>query len=82
MVYDVCKKLDLHIPEDVKLNGFSNLHASNHLNPSLTIITQPAFEIGQSAASTLFHIIDKSGLDYLPEKLILSSRLMERGSTK
>ncbi len=82
MVYDVCRELNLRISEDIKLIGFSNLHASNYLNPSLTTITQPAFEIGQSAASTLFRIIDKRGLDYPPEKLILSSTLIERDSTK
>jgi LacI family transcriptional regulator len=82
IVYDVCRELDLRIPEDVKLLGFSNLHAANYLKPSLTTITQPAYEIGQSAASTLFRIIDKRGLDYPPEKLILSSVLIERDSTR
>lgn len=82
MVYDVCQELNIRIPQDLKLLGFSNLHTANWLNPSLTTITQPAYEIGQSAAATLFRVIEKRGLDYPPEKLILSSTLVERDSTR
>ena len=82
LVYDVCHELKLQIPDDLKLIGFSNLHTANWLNPSLTTITQPAYEIGQSAASTLFRIIEKRVFDYPPEKLILSSVLIERNSTR
>lgn len=82
MVYDVCQELKINIPEELKLLGFSNIHTANWLNPSLTTITQPAFEIGQSAASTLFRVIEKRGLDYPPEQLILSSILVERNSTR
>jgi LacI family transcriptional regulator len=52
------------------------------LNPSLTTITQPAYEIGREAAAILFRIIEKKGLQFLLEKTVLKSRLIERNSTK
>jgi LacI family transcriptional regulator len=52
--YDVCRSLDLSIPNDVKIVSFSNLATAHLLNPPLTTIMQPAFEMGNEAASLLF----------------------------
>ena len=79
--YGVCEQLKLSIPKNVKIIGFSNLQTAAFLNPSLTTITQPAFEIGREAASILFKLIEKKGYDYIVEKTILESVLIERNST-
>lgn len=52
--YHVCEELQLSIPKDVQIISFSNLETASLLNPSLTTITQPAFQIGRRAALTLF----------------------------
>jgi LacI family transcriptional regulator len=80
-VYFACKELGIRIPDDIRLIGFTNLTASPILNPSLTTITQPAFEIGKSAAALLFKGIEKSGFDLSREKLIIPSQLQQRDST-
>lgn len=72
----------LHIPNDIKVISFSNLQPAAFLNPSLTTITQPAFEIGREAASILFKLIEKKGHNFLLEKAVLKSKLIERNSTK
>jgi LacI family transcriptional regulator len=80
--YEICEALNLNIPKDVKIISFSNLQTAALLNPSLTTITQPAFEIGREAASILFKLVEKRGFNFLLEKTELKSILVERNSTK
>jgi LacI family transcriptional regulator len=79
--YQVCKDLKLNIPNEVKVISFSNLEAASFLNPSLTTITQPAFEIGKQAASILLKALTKKGFKLTNSKLVLPSTLVVREST-
>lgn len=78
--YYVCKELNLNIPQDLKIISFSNLNTAPLLNPSLTTITQPAFEMGKEAAAILFRILDKKHFDQ-NENIVLKSVLIKREST-
>jgi len=80
-VYFACKELGINIPEEIRLIGFTNLTASPILNPSLSTVTQPAFEIGKTAAALLFKGIEKTSFDLSREKLIIPSQLQLRDST-
>lgn len=80
--YQACEDLKLRIPEDIKVLGFSNLETAAWLNPSLTTITQPAFEIGKEAAALLFKTIEKKSMNFSDEKIVLNSTLIVRNSTK
>jgi LacI family transcriptional regulator len=80
-VYLTCKELQLSIPEDVKVISFSNLSAAPILNPSLTTITQPAFEMGKAAANTLFKALEKKNGILYDENRVIPSELIIRGST-
>ncbi|KAA9037766.1 LacI family transcriptional regulator [Ginsengibacter hankyongi] len=82
ITYEVCEELNLNIPADVKVICFSNLKTAGLLNPSLTTITQPAFEIGREAASILFKLIEKKGHHFLLEKTTINSKLIKRISTE
>ena len=78
--YYACRELKLKIPNDLKLISFSNLAHAELLNPSLTTINQPAFEIGVEAAGILFKIFNKRW--YEPnETIVLKSNLIKREST-
>lgn len=79
--YEVCEDLKLKIPEDLKIISFSNLRTASLLNPSLTTITQPAYEIGREATSILFKIIEKKPLSLVFDKTIFKSELVVRNST-
>jgi LacI family transcriptional regulator len=79
--YEVCRELGLNIPKDVKVIGFSNLQTVDFLNPSLSTITQPAFEIGKEAATMLFKALDKKMFQLKDENIVLRSKLMPRDST-
>ncbi len=80
-LYKACVALKLKIPEDVKIVCFSNLETASILNPSLTTITQPAFEMGKTAASVLFKALAKSSFNLKKENVVIPSNLVIRGST-
>lgn len=79
--YEVCRQLSLNIPKDVKVIGFSNLQTVDFLNPSLSTITQPAYEMGKEAATMLFRALDKKTFELKDENIVLQSKLMQREST-
>ena len=79
--YHVCKNNDIKIPKDVKIISFSNLRTADLLNPSLTTITQPAFEIGKEAAIILFKHLSKRKSIISNENIVINSELTIRGST-
>lgn len=80
-IYLACKELKLSIPQDVKVVSFSNLSAASILNPSLTTITQPAFDMGRTAAIALFKSLEKKNFVLRDECLMIPSELIVRGST-
>jgi len=80
-VYQACRELDLNIPGDVRVVGFSNLVTASLLNPSLTTITQPAFEMGRAAATLLFKALGNKSVDAAQSVLIIPSELQVRDST-
>ena len=77
--YQAANDLQLAIPGQIKIVSFSNLEIASLLNPSLTTITQPAFEIGRESANLLFHLLEKKKTT--PESKIIGSALIKRDST-
>jgi LacI family transcriptional regulator len=78
--YAICQELNIIIPNDLKIVSFSNLKTAPFLNPSLTTITQPAFEIGTTAATLILKLLNKKQVD-TNEVVELRSSLIKRGST-
>ncbi len=79
--YHLCKELKIRIPQDLKIISFSNLRTADLLNPSLTTITQPAYEIGKEAASILFKYLAKRKSLIPNENIVINSKLTIRDST-
>ena len=73
MTYEVCRELQISIPQQLKIITFSNLYTAALLNPPLTTVTQPAFEMGKQAATILFKMIEKKGHSVKLVEVILSS---------
>ena len=80
--YSVCQELKLSIPNDIKVIGFSHLQIASLLNPSLTTITQPAYEMGRAAATALFKTLSKKKVEVEDEEIQIPSVLIERASTQ
>ncbi len=81
LVYHVCRDLGWKIPDDVKVISFSNLVTASLLNPSLTTIAQPAYEMGKEAATILFRRLEKKYIVVPEDKIMLPARLEARDST-
>ena len=79
--YYACYDLNISIPDELKVIGFSSLEIAPLLNPSLTTITQPATKIGIAAANLLFKMLETPGTVNPSEKIILNSKLIKRRST-
>ena len=81
-VYATCEALNLKIPDDIRVVCFSNLDTASILNPSLTTITQPAFEMGKTAAQILFKTLQKRNINLMNENVVIPSTLVARKSTR
>lgn len=79
--YLACRELGLNIPEDVKIACFTNQITAPVLNPPLTTITQPAYEIGRKAAELLFRYLAGKPIQLEDESWVLPSTLVVRSST-
>ena len=79
--YKICQDLHIRIPKNLQVLSFANLLTAPLLNPPLTTITQPAFEIGKKAAETLFTHLKKKQYAIPNENIVLKSTLYIRHST-
>jgi LacI family transcriptional regulator len=78
------KAKGLKMPNDVALVGFSNWFFSSLMDPPLSSVDQPGFEMGQEAAKLLIRQIEKQEKDdedITPETKILKTRLIIRESS-
>lgn len=81
-VYLVSQEINISIPGDLKVLVFSTLETAPILNPPLSTIRQPAFEIGRTAAELLFKGIEKKKYNLSGEIITLPSVLIERASSR
>jgi LacI family transcriptional regulator len=73
------KRHGLKIPEEVALVGFTDEFHSTVVEPALTSITHPTFEIGQEAARLFFNRIENP--DAKPIQVVLNTKLVVRKSS-
>ncbi|MEQ9424634.1 MAG: LacI family DNA-binding transcriptional regulator [Cyclobacteriaceae bacterium] len=77
----VIKKGKLRIPEDIAVVGFSDWQVSSLVDPSLSSVTQPGFEMGQKAAMLFLEQI-KDPENHKPRKEVLKPELIIRDSSR
>jgi LacI family transcriptional regulator len=76
----VFKKNGYRIPEDIAFVGFSEQTLARHVDPPLTSVAQPTFEIGRTAAKLLVAQIENKGV-FVPQTITLSGKLNIRSSS-
>lgn len=69
----------LECPRDLALAGFDNNDWTALQRPAVTVISQPTYEIGRSAAELLLQRIDAP--DRGTRRVVLEGQLLARGST-
>jgi len=67
------------IPDDVSIVGFDNIRLSPVVNPSLTTIDQPAYEMGTKAVEMLYSMMQDEPLTR--SRAVMPFELKERGSS-
>ena len=75
------RRMNIQIPEQIALVGFTNSVSSEIFNPSLTSIVQPAFEMGKVATEMLIQIIESRRPVTDFEKRVLNTKMMIRESS-
>lgn len=74
------KELGLRVPEDIALIGYDETIWAKHLNPPLTTVRQPAYEMGKIAAKNLIQKIN-SKTARKPKHVVLEPDLIIRSSS-
>jgi LacI family transcriptional regulator len=75
------KEANLKIPQDIGIVGFSNNKITSLVDPQITTVDQPSFEMGKKAAEILISIIEDSSKKNEPKTVVLDTNLIVRGST-
>ena len=70
----------LEVPADLSIVGYDNIDLSEYVNPPLTTIAQPVFEMGQVAFRTLLQRIEQP--DAPAQKIKLPVELVVRESSR
>ncbi|TFI47280.1 LacI family transcriptional regulator, partial [Diaphorobacter sp. DS2] len=73
------KEMGLNVPKDISLVGYDETVWSMHLNPPLTTVYQPSYDMGELAAKRVIELIEKTG-DLQPITHILQPNLIIRES--
>jgi len=76
----VIHQLRLQIPEDVALIVFDDLDYFTLIRPSISAVSQPAFEIGVQAVRLLMRQAQARGAPHPAEQIILPTELVIRES--
>ncbi len=74
-------KIRQKIPDDIAAIGFTNTSLAELFNPSLSVVRQPAFEIGQVATELLISMIESKRPVVDFELKALQTELIIRDST-
>jgi len=78
----IAKEKGLKIPADVSIIGFTDGLISEYSSPSITTIAQHGFTMGKQAVELLIERIENESEVYKPKKIVISSNLKLRESTK
>lgn len=66
----------IKVPDEIALAGFSNSDIAELLNPSLTVVRQPAMEMGRAAIELLLQLIENKRPVTHFEKRVLTPELI------
>jgi DNA-binding LacI/PurR family transcriptional regulator len=77
----VLQKLEKKIPDDIAIIGFTNTTIGELFNPPLSVVRQPAFEIGQVATELLISMIESKRPVTEFENKVLQTEMIVRASS-
>jgi LacI family transcriptional regulator len=78
---EILKERNIAIPDEISVVGFTNEPVSQYIHPSLTTVSQPAYEMGHSAAALFIEQMENKGT-FTPVTKVLKTKLVLRRSTR
>jgi LacI family transcriptional regulator len=79
----ILKKLGLKVPDDIAIAGFTNSDVADLFSPPLTVVRQPAFQIGQIATEMLIKTIEsKRPVEEYITRKVNTELIVRTSSTK
>lgn len=78
-VLKAIRERGLRVPDDMSLVGFDDIPLISHLEPGLTTIHLPAFELGWHAGAMLLKLVNGIAVD--EPNILLDTELIIRGSS-
>ena len=78
----IAKEKGYKVPQEFSVIGFTDGLISEYSSPSITTIAQHGLEMGKQAVEVLIERIEKEAEVYEPKKIVISSNLKLRESTK
>lgn len=75
------KEKGLKIPDDIAFVGFANEPIISYIEPQLTTIIQPAYQIGKEAVNLFFQQLNNNG-KFKPQTVILETKLVVKASSR
>ena len=79
-VIQALKAAGIHIPKDVSVVGFDNIIFSEFIDPPLTTVNQPKYEMGKIAVEMLFNIMSGNKNEF-ERSVTLATNMVIRKST-
>jgi len=76
------KEAGVKIPEEVGVMGFDDIYVSSMIEPELTTIKQPNYEMGYRAVELLLDVLENKEDTNSDRKLVLKTELIVRKSTR
>lgn len=74
-----CREQKIKIPDEISLMGFDGINVCELLDPPLTTINQPLYEVGKNAFKLISELIEKPTSKI--ENIMLTPNLIKRSTT-
>ena len=78
---EVLKKKQIRIPDEISMIGFTNEPVSHFIEPSLTTVSQPCYEMGRTAAKLFIDQVENPE-SFKPITKVLHTEFIIRNSTR
>ncbi len=85
IAFGVMKKLKetgVRIPDDVGVVGYDDIYVSSMMEPSLTTVKQPNYEMGYRAVELLLNVLGNKTNNNSNTKIVLNTELIVRNTTR
>lgn len=77
---EAINEANLNIPNDISLIMFDDMPWATAINPPLSVVRQPAYEMGRRAAELFFQRVSDPGRE--PVTIVMEPKFIERKSTQ